>query len=289
MNKNPVSIVSVLLTMLIAVLTVLSRGTNVWAQGTAHGTLRIGETQTLLRYATQSVSGEENLFDSAKRDRIIVLSDNVIPPTVRAEDALGLGLVTRSGSFSFLKLRFNGRTLVNVTVGTPQHGGVVILPGKLFKSEMSSDTAGTLRLEPQQVEGLVIATSVTFAAELQKPVLNEGFRIKPTPEPTVTVAPVTTANISTKTATTLFIAAVMSKDEPQALELIKLGVDPNGADQNGVPVLSWAVMMCQPAVVEALVKAGANLAYERSPGVTILSEARACPAAAFVLKEAGAR
>ena len=81
----------------------------------------------------------------------------------------------------------------------------------------------------------------------------------------------------------------MQRDEHRALEIIKLGVDPNGRDQSGIPVLNWAVMMCQPAAVKALVDAKADLKYERAPGMTILMEAGACPEAARVLRLAGAR
>jgi len=81
----------------------------------------------------------------------------------------------------------------------------------------------------------------------------------------------------------------MQRDEHRALEIIKLGVDPNGRDQSGIPVLNWAVMMCQPPVVKALIDAKADLKYERAPGMTILTEAGACPEAARILRSAGAR
>ena len=81
----------------------------------------------------------------------------------------------------------------------------------------------------------------------------------------------------------------MQRDERRALEIVKLGVDPNGRDQSGIPVLNWAVMMCQPSIVKALVDAKADLKYERAPGMTILTEAGACPEAANILRAAGAR
>ena len=82
---------------------------------------------------------------------------------------------------------------------------------------------------------------------------------------------------------------MMQKDEAQALKLIKLGLDPNARDQYGVPVLNWAVMMCMPKVVQALVDAKADLTYERAPGFTILKEAGACPEAEKILRAAGAK
>ncbi len=54
-------------------------------------------------------------------------------------------------------------------------------------------------------------------------------------------------------------------------------------------MLNWAVMMCMPKVVKALVDKGADLKYERAPGMTIMQEAGACPEAAKILKAAGAR
>lgn len=81
----------------------------------------------------------------------------------------------------------------------------------------------------------------------------------------------------------------MAKDEAGALEVIKMGVDPNGKDQYGMPMLSWAVMMCQPKVVQALVDKKANVNYSRSPGMTLLTEASACPEAVKILKAAGAK
>jgi hypothetical protein len=48
-------------------------------------------------------------------------------------------------------------------------------------------------------------------------------------------------------------------------------------------------MMCTPAVVQALVDRKADLTYQRAPGLTIMQEAGACPAAAKILKAAGAK
>jgi len=82
---------------------------------------------------------------------------------------------------------------------------------------------------------------------------------------------------------------VMSKDVAGALEVIKMGLDPNGKDQYGMPVMSWAVMMCEPKVVQALVDKKANVNYSRAPGLTLLTEAGQCPEAVKILKAAGAK
>jgi hypothetical protein len=47
--------------------------------------------------------------------------------------------------------------------------------------------------------------------------------------------------------------------------------------------------MCQPQVVKALVDKKADLTYQRAPGMTVLTEAGACPEAAKILKAAGAK
>ena len=71
--------------------------------------------------------------------------------------------------------------------------------------------------------------------------------------------------------------------------MIKLGADPNGRDQSGIPVLNWSVAMCMPQVVKALVDRKASLTYQRAPGLTIMAEAGACPEAAKILSAAGAK
>ena len=90
-------------------------------------------------------------------------------------------------------------------------------------------------------------------------------------------------------ATALVVAAIMKKDQDQAIKIIKLGVDPNNKDQYGIPLLNWAVMSCLPRVVQTLVDRGADLTYERAPGMTILTEAGACPEAEKILRTAGAK
>jgi hypothetical protein len=48
-------------------------------------------------------------------------------------------------------------------------------------------------------------------------------------------------------------------------------------------------MMCQPKVVKALVDKKADLKHQRAPGMTIMTEAGACPEAAAILRAAGAK
>jgi hypothetical protein len=75
------------------------------------------------------------------------------------------------------------------------------------------------------------------------------------------------------------------------MAVVALGIDPNAADPKmGIALVNWAVLMCQPTVVSALVDLKANLNHERLPGMTLLSEARAaCPEAVGYLKAGGAK
>ena len=52
--------------------------------------------------------------------------------------------------------------------------------------------------------------------------------------------------------------------------------------------LTWAVEGCLMPVVQALVDAKADVNYKRA-GMTMVQEAGACPAAAALLRKAGAK
>jgi hypothetical protein len=87
------------------------------------------------------------------------------------------------------------------------------------------------------------------------------------------------------------IEALQEGDEARSLEIIKLGIDPNGRDERmKIPVIGWAVLMCQPPVVAALVELKADVKHERLPGMTLMDEAKAaCPEAVGYLRAAGAQ
>ena len=89
-------------------------------------------------------------------------------------------------------------------------------------------------------------------------------------------------------ADTPLVWAIMMKNEPMALALIKAGASVKRVDSNGMTPLTWAVESCAPPVVQALVDAKADVNFKRA-GMTMLQEAGACPAAAAILKKAGAR
>lgn len=260
------------------------------APGKAVGTVTIDGTATQLTLAAESSA--ENLFDSKKKDTIVTLSDRALGDTA-AEDDIGLSLKARRGELVAVMLRIDGTKLVNAGLMYKGLSGVVKLPGQWFEFAPAGKSGGTLKLAKRDFDGHAYAMSVEFigapaprprsTAEAPAPAPARP----PTPAPTL--APATTSNIDPKAATGLLVAAMMKKDEHQALELIKLGADPNGRDQSGIPVLNWSVMMCMPQVVKALVDRKASLTYQRAPGMTIMTEAGACPEAAKILSAAGAK
>ncbi|MGE0042529.1 MAG: hypothetical protein AB7H88_21985 [Vicinamibacterales bacterium] len=257
------------------------------AAGKATGTLTVDKAPATLTAAVETTA--ENLFDDKKQDRLIVITDRPLGDT--APDDIDLSMRARRGDLTAMVLRYDGAKLVNVSLFYKGLGGKVLLPGAWF-TVTGKGAAGSLKLAPREFDGHTYATAVDFAAvpyvAPRAPAPEAAAAPEPA-EPAAPLAPATTSFIEKGAATKMAIDAMMAKDEHQAVELIKLGVDPNGKDQYGMPILSWAVMMCQPAAVDLLVKKGANVNYSRAPGLTTLAEAGACPAAAKILQAAGAK
>jgi hypothetical protein len=274
--------------------------------GKAVGTVTISGVTTPLAFAVETK--KENLFDSKRQDTVVVLSDKPLGKTA-ADDEIELSMRARTGELVVLALRIDGSKLVNVQMSHKGLSGIALLPGTWFQYSASKPGVGTLKLDSHEFDGRSYAVSVDFtaaAAPAPRPAPPLAPPAPPPPPappkaappvPPPKLPPATTSkspsaptlNIDRKSATAFLVQAMMKKDEHQALELIKLGADPNGRDSSGIPVLNWAVMMCQPAVVQALVNAKADLKYERAPGMTIMTEAGACPEAAKILRSAGAR
>ncbi|MGE3276690.1 MAG: hypothetical protein AB7O67_16375 [Vicinamibacterales bacterium] len=253
--------------------------------GRASGTVSVDGKAVALTSAIETTA--ENLFDSTKQDQLVVLSDRPLGET--APDDIDLSMRARDGELTALMLRYDGPTLVNVSVFHNGLSGKVLLPGAWFQAVPLKKGAGSVKLASRAFDDRRYAVDARFTAAPYRPAAPVPESApEPAPAPDV-LAPATTSFIDKGAATKMAIDAMMAKDEHQAVELIKLGVDPNGKDQYGMPILSWAVMMCQPAAVQALVKAGANVNFSRAPGLTPLAEAGACPAAATILKAAGAK
>src|SRR5262245_18698392 len=262
--------------------------------GKAVGTVTIDGTTMPLALAVQT--RKDNLFDDKKKDLVVVVTDKALGST-KPDDEIELSMKARRGELIVLAMRIDGSTLVNVTLSYKGLSGLVILPGSWFQYTSPRTAEGTLKLASREFDRHRYAVDVEFAAgrsvvprQTTAPPAPAAAPVAKTP-PVVppAAAPATTSNLDRKQATALLIQALMQRDEHRALEIIKLGVDPNGRDQSGIPVLNWAVMMCPPAAVKALVDGRADLKYERAPGMTILMEAGACPEAARVLRAAGAR
>ena len=258
--------------------------------GQAAGTASVDGTTATLAFAVSTT--KENLFDDSKRDTVVVVTDRALGDTA-ADDEVGLSMRARRGELLVLALRLDGTRLVNVSVSHEGLTGIVKLPGAWFeyKPGKAGDgtVTGSLKLAKRESDGHSYACSVEFVAfPAAAPVRASAAEAPAAVQPTPTLPPATPSTLAPKSLTPLLVQAMMQKDEEQALTLIKLGSDPNGRDQYGTPVLNWAVMMCQPRVLNALVDAKASLTYQRAPGMTILQEAGVCPEAAKILRAAGA-
>lgn len=284
-----------MLTMLIAVACVMACASIARAAdpGKAVGTFTYNATTVTLAHAV--TTKVEGLFDSAKQDTLVVLTDKPLGATA-PDDDIDLSMRARAGEITGLVLRIDGSRLVNVAVFHKGLNGKTVLPGAWFQYAATTSVAGSLKLATREFDGTKYACAVEFSAA--KAVKAPEPASAPAPAapakaapaaPAPTPAPASTSNIDKKSATTLLFAAFIQKNERQAVELVKLGADPNGRDQYGVPALNWAVMMCMPEAVQTLVDHKADLTYQRAPGMTIMTEAGACPAAAKILKAAGAK
>lgn len=254
--------------------------------GKAVGTVTIDGVTTTLTLAAESTA--ENLFDSKKTDTIITLTDRVLGD-VAANDDIGLSMRARRGDLVVVMLRIEGTRLVNVSLMHKGLAGINILPGQWFQYAATGKSAGTLTLAKRETDGHTYACTVEFTAAPAADPKKTAEAPAPAAAPSAAMPPASTSNLDPKAATSLLVAAMMQNDEHQALELIKLGVDPNSRDKDGIPMLNWSVMVCMPSVVQALVDRKASLTYQRVPGLTIMLEAGACPAAAKILTAAGAR
>jgi hypothetical protein len=260
--------------------------------GKAVGSFSFDSTTVPLAYAVETKV--EGLFDSSKQDTLVVLTDKPLGSTAPGDD-VDLSMRARKGEIAALMLRIDGAKLVNVSVFHKGLAGKILLPGAWFDYKAAKPATGTLKLAPREFDGKKYGANVEFAATAAaKP----GTAAPPAPAAAAKPAPAVPAPAPVKAAPAeapkppppaVLVKLLMEKDQAGALEVVKLGVDPNGQDQYGVPMLSWAVMMCQPKVVQALVDKKADVNYQRAPGMTVLAEAGACPEAAKILKAAGAK
>lgn len=262
--------------------------------GRASGTLTLDGRTTPLAFAYSH--GEENLYDSAKQDTDVVLLDRDAEAAVVLSE-WELAQAARNADLVSLTLRFDGAKLLNARLNAPGLDGTSVLPGQWFTcrpaTASAGATAGTVTLATHDANGHAVAATIEFHAVPVAPPpapAAEEPAVEPEPEaPPAELPPATTSTIQPDSFTPLVVRAIMDKDEDEVLKLLKLGANPNGRDEYGTPLLNWAVMMCLPRAVQALVDAKADLTYERAPGFTLLMEAGACPEAEKILRAAGAK
>lgn len=260
--------------------------------GHARGALTVDGKSTPLEFAVTYET--EDLFDPARKNTAVVITD-VVLDDVSATDDWELAQRAGRGELTVLVLRLSGDKVVHVRVNHAGVEGTVLLPVPWFAYRPGSaagQTAGTLKWEEREYDGHTYAGSVEFLAGPAPVVETEPEpepELAPPPAPEAEPIPASASRVDPDSLTPLVIRAIMEKDEAQAIKLLKVGANPNGRDQYGIALLNWAVMTCLPNLVQSLVDAGADLTYQRAPGMTLLQEAGACPAAEKILRAAGAR
>ena len=254
--------------------------------GKAKGSITVDGTTTALSHAIRTT--RPNVFNDFFSDTLVVLSNVPLTPEEAASDAALFARAQRDGLVT-VAIRFDGRPkrgqLFHIAINHRGLHETALLPDVWFKHTFKAG-AGTLQMAPREFSGRTYAVDVEFAVVMpvETTAADAPSGSLPLPPPSKTAADRTKA-------TALLIEALQEGDEARSLEIVKLGVDPNGRDQKmGIALINWAVLMCQPPVVAALVELKADLTHERLPGMTLLSEARAaCPDAVAYLKAGGAK
>jgi hypothetical protein len=250
------------------------------------GTLTINGTTTELTHAIKTT--RKNPFNDFFSDLVVILSDKPITQK-EADDDAALLARAQKGDVITVAVRFDGRPkrgqLFNVAINHKGLAETALLPD-VWVTYTFKGGAGTLKMEPHDLAAHRYAADVQFsvpmpaeASDETKPAAAQGL-----PPPSKTAA-------DRQRASQLLIEALQEGDEARAMAVVALGVDPNARDPKmQIALINWAVLMCQPKVVSALVDLKADLNHERLPGMTLLAEARAaCPEAVGYLKAGGAK
>lgn len=254
--------------------------------GKATGSIVIDGTKTALSNAITTT--RQNPFNDFFSDTVVVLSNVPLTADDVGNDATLFARSQRDGLVT-VAVRFDGRPkrgqLFNIAINHRGLPETALLPDVWFTHTFKAGI-GTLKLEPREFSGRSYAIDVEFAVVM--PVETTSSDATPSGSP---LPPPSKTDADRTKATALLIEALQEGDEARSLAIIKLGIDPNGRDQKmGIPLINWAVLMCQPPVVAALVELKADLTHERLPGMTLLAEARAaCPDAVGFLRAGGAQ
>jgi hypothetical protein len=250
------------------------------------GTLTINGTTTQLTHAIKTT--RKNLFNDFFSDTVVILSDKPLTQK-EADDDAALVARAQKGDVVTVAVRFDGRPkrgqLFNVGINHQGLAETALLPDVWVKYTFKGG-AGTLQMQPHAL------ASRTYAADLQFSVPMPAETADDTKaESTKGLPPPSKTDADRRRASQLLIEALQEGDETRALAIVALGVEPNATDPKmQIALINWAVLMCQPMVVSALVDLKADLNHERLPGMTLLAEARAaCPEAVGYLKAGGAK
>lgn len=274
------------LLFLLSILFFYNRNALALSDGEAVGTFTIDGKSTAIKHAFYVE--EENLFDSNKKDKIVSLTDIKIEDS-DPTDKIDVSLRARKGELVALIARFDNMKVVNVALYYNGVNGEILLPGNWFTATLNSDNSGSLKLDQKEWDGHKYSCDLKFQIKKYLPIKTEEVITTSETTTSTTLPKASTSFIDNKVLTEMLIAEIMKKDEEQAVKVINIGIDPNSKDKYGTPILNWAVMTCLPKVVKRIVDKGADLKYERAPGLTIITEAGACPAAEKILREAGAK
>lgn len=230
----------------------------------------------------------KNPFNNFFSDPVIILSNKPLTEAEAADDAALLKRA-QAGDLVTVNVRFDGRPkrgqLFNVGINHQGLAETALLPDVWVKYTFKGG-AGTLTLPEHELAGRMYAAKVEFSVAMPA---------EPTEEATTGTArelpPPSKSEADRQKASQLLIEALQEGDEARSLAIVALGIDPNARDPKmGIALINWAVLMCQPPVVNALVELKADLSHERLPGMTLLAEARAaCPEAVGYLRAGGAK
>jgi hypothetical protein len=255
--------------------------------GKGSGSITIDGVTTPLAHVVKTA--RKNPFNDFFTDVVVILSDKPITEKEAADDSALLARASR-GELVTMALRFDGRPrrgqLFNVALNHKGLAETALLPDVWFKYTFKTG-AGKVTLDSREFAGRRYAAEATF--EVPMPV--ETTEAAAAAAGTRALPPPSKTDADRRRASELLIEALQEGDEARALSIIALGIDPNLRDgEMSIPLINWAVLMCQPPVVAALVELKADLSHERLPGMTLLAEARAaCPDAVGFLKAGGAQ
>lgn len=252
----------------------------------ASGTVTVNGTTTTLTHAVKIE--RKNAFNDFFTDPVIVLSNHPLTEA-EASDEAALLARARKGELVAVAVRFDGRPrrgqLFNVAMSHKNVTEAALLPDLWFTYTFKGGE-GTLKMEPRELAGHTYATDLQFSVPMAAEAIEDTA-----PERTFVLPPPSQSEADRRAASQLLIQALQDGDEARALAIIPLGIDPNARDEKlQISLVNWAVLMCQPPVVQKLVELKADLSHERLPGMTLLAEARAaCPEAVGYLKAGGAK